>query len=53
MIAQRFSERLAEYVTAVPTGMRLSEQYTVGVGQFDRYRRANDLDKTKNGEAAR
>jgi site-specific recombinase XerD len=31
--------------------MRLSEQYTVELGQFDRKRRAIDLDKTKNGDA--
>jgi len=31
--------------------MRLSEQYTVEAGQFDRHRRAIDLDKTKNGGA--
>jgi hypothetical protein len=31
--------------------MRLSEQYTVEVGQFDRHRRAIDLDKSKNGDA--
>lgn len=51
VIAQRFPEHLAEYVTAVHTGMRLSEQYTVEVGQFDRHRRAIDLDKTKNGDS--
>lgn len=51
VIARRFPEHLAEYVTAVHTGMRLSEQYTVEVGQFDRNRRAIDLDKTKNGDA--
>lgn len=51
LIAQRFPEHLAEYVTAVHTGMRLSEQYTVEIGQFDRHRRAIDLDKTKNGDS--
>ncbi|HEU4982859.1 MAG TPA: site-specific integrase [Acidobacteriaceae bacterium] len=51
VIARRFPEHLAEYVAAVHTGMRLSEQYTVEVGQFDRNRRAIDLDKTKNGDA--
>lgn len=49
--ARRFPEHLAEFVTSVHTGMRLSEQYTVEVGQFDRHRRAVDLDKTKNGDA--
>jgi integrase len=49
--ARRFPEHLAEFVTSVHTGMRLSEQYTVEAGQFDRRRRAVDLDKTKNGDA--
>jgi site-specific recombinase XerC len=44
-------EHLGEYVVVVHTGMRLSEQYTVEVGQFDRLRRAIDLDRTKNGDA--
>jgi integrase len=51
VIEIRFPEHLAEYVVAVHTGMRLSEQYTVEVGQFDRHRRAIDLDRTKNGDA--
>ena len=51
VIKDRFPEHLAEFVTAVHTGMRLSEQYTVEVGQVDRYRRAIDLDKTKNGDS--
>jgi integrase len=51
VIARRFPEHLAEYMTAVHTGMRLSEQYTVEIGQFDRHRRAIDLDKSKNGDA--
>ena len=51
VIARRFPEHLAEFVTAVHTGMRLSEQYTIEAGQFDRHRRAVDLDKTKNGDA--
>ena len=38
----------AECVVAVHTGMRLSEQCTVEVGQFDRNRRAIVLDRTKN-----
>jgi hypothetical protein len=33
------------------SGMRLSEQYTIEFGQFDRNRRAIDLDKSKNGDA--
>ena len=49
--ARRFPEHLAEFVTSVHTGMRLSEQYTVEAGQFDRHRRAVDLDRTKNGGA--
>jgi len=51
VIKIRFPEHLAEYVVAVHTGMRLSEQYTVEVGQFDRHRRAINLDRTKNGDA--
>jgi len=51
VIERRFPERLAEFDVAVHTGMRLSEQYTVEVNQFDRRRRAIDLDKTKNGDA--
>lgn len=51
VIAHRFPEHLAEYVTAVHTGMRLSEQYTVEIQQFDRHRGAIDLDTTKNGDA--
>jgi site-specific recombinase XerD len=35
----------------VSVDMRLSEQYTIEVGQFDRHRRAIDLDRTKNGDA--
>jgi integrase len=48
---KRFPMHLAEFVVGVHTGMRLSEQYTVELGQFDRNRRAIDLDKTKNGDA--
>jgi integrase len=51
VIEIRFHEHLAEYIVGVYTGMRLSEQYTVEVGQLDRHRRAIDLDRTKNGEA--
>lgn len=51
VIEQRFPTHLAEYIVAVHTGMRLSEQYTIELGQFDRKRRAIDLDKTKNGDA--
>jgi integrase len=51
VIETRFPEHLAEYVVAVHSGMRLSEQYTVEVRQFDRHRRAIDLDRTKNGDA--
>lgn len=50
VIGRRFPEHLAEFVTAVHTGMRQSEQYTIEVGQFDRHRRAIDLDKSKNGD---
>jgi integrase len=51
VIETRFPEHLAEYVVAVHTGMRLSEQYTIEVGQFDRHRHAIHLDRTKNGDA--
>lgn len=51
VIARRFPEHLAEFIVSVHTGMRLSEQYTVEIGQFDRHRRAIDLDRTKNGDA--
>jgi integrase len=51
VIAERFPGHLAEYVAAVHTGMRLSEQYTTEVGQLDRHRRAIDLDKSKNGDS--
>lgn len=51
VIARRFPEHLAEFIVSVHTGMRLSEQYTVEIGQLDRARRAIDLDRTKNGDA--
>lgn len=51
VIKKRFPEHLAEFVVSVHTGMRLSEQYTVEAGQFDRRRHAIDLDRTKNGDA--
>ena len=51
VIVKRSPEHLAEFVAGVDTGMRLSEQYTIEVGQFDRHRRAIDLDRTKNGDA--
>jgi len=51
VIQHRFPEHLNEYVLGVHAGMRLSEQYTIEVGQYDRHRRAIDLDKTKNGNA--
>ena len=50
-IEKQFPEHVAEFVVAVHTGMRQSEQYSVEVGQFDRQRRAIDLDRTKNGDA--
>jgi integrase len=40
---------LAEFVTSVHSGMRLSEQYTVTWSQYHPKRRAIDLSKTKNG----
>jgi integrase len=43
-------EHLDEFVVSVHTGMRLSEQYSVEVSQFDRKRRAIDLDRSKNGD---
>jgi len=51
IITKRFPQHVAEFVVAVHTGMRLSELYTVEFGQFDRHRRAIDLDRTKNGDA--
>jgi integrase len=51
VIEKRFPEHLAEYIVGVYTGMRLSEQYTVEIAQFDKHRRAIDLDRTKNGDA--
>lgn len=50
LIEKRCPEHLAELVVGVHTGMRLSEQYTIEVGQFDRQRRAIDLDRSKNGD---
>lgn len=50
VIQKRYPEHLAEFVVAVHSGMRLSEQYTIEVGQFDRQRRAIDLDRSKNGD---
>lgn len=51
VIRRRFPEHLAEFVVAVHTGIRLSEQYSIEIAQFDRNRRAIDLDRTKNGDS--
>jgi integrase len=48
-IVEKFPEHLAEFVTSVHSGMRLSEQYTVTWSQYHPKRRAIDLSKTKNG----
>ncbi len=53
MIEKRFPDHFAEYIVAFHTGMRLSKQYAVEVGQFDRQRYAIDLEKAKNGSPAR
>jgi site-specific recombinase XerD len=46
-----FPEHLAEFVTSVNTGMRLTEQYSCTWAQVDLKRRAIDLTETKNGTA--
>lgn len=50
-IRNKFPEHLAEFVTSVNTGMRLTEQYSCTWSQVDLTRRAIDLTDTKNGFA--
>lgn len=51
VIGLRFPEHLAEFVVSINTGMRLSEQYSLTLGQVHLDRRTIDLSKTKNGSA--
>ena len=49
VIERRCPQHLAEFITSVHTGMRLSEQYTVEWSQVSLDRRTIELTKTKNG----
>jgi integrase len=51
VIHSRFPEHLAEFIFAINTGMRLTEQYSCTWSQVDMTRRAIDLTETKNGTA--
>jgi integrase len=53
IIRRRFPEHEAEFIVAVHTGMRLSEQYTVTWGQVNFERREITLYETKDGTGRR
>jgi len=48
-IENRFPKNLAEFISSIHTGMRLTEQYTVTWDQVSFDRRTIELSKTKNG----
>jgi integrase len=51
VIAERYPHRMPDFLIALGTGMRLSEQFGLTWDQIDLVRREINLDQTKNGSS--